>query len=73
MIVARDEWSQAVHASIVEIKDFITTLGYNRVELKTDGEPALVDVAKKVKQISEVEVMLKNPPAHDPRTVWLNE
>lgn len=78
MIEGRDKWSQAVHANIVEIKgntdaetaqgikNFMTTLGYKRVELKTDGEPALVDVAKKVKQIFEVEVILKNPPAHDP-------
>ena len=55
MIVARDKWSQAVHASIVEVKgntdaetaqggkDFITTFGYKRVELKTDGKPALVN------------------------------
>ena len=49
-------------------RNFITTLGYKRIELKTDGEPALVDVAKKVKQLSEVEVLLKNPPAHDPQS-----
>ena len=80
MIVGRDKWSQAVHADIVEakgntdaaaaqgIKNFITSFGYKRIELKTDGEPALVDVAKTVKRVSEVDVLLKSPPAHDPQS-----
>ena len=37
------------------------------MELKTDGEPALIDVAKKTKEIFEIEVILKNPPRHDPK------
>ena len=38
------------------------------MELKTDGEPALVDVEKKVKELSEMKILLTNPPAHDPRS-----
>ena len=49
MIVGPDRWSQVMHASIVVvkgnadteaahvIKDFFTTFGYKRVELKTKG------------------------------------
>ena len=48
------------------LKNFISSTGYRRVELKTDGEPALIDVAKKTKEISEIEVILKKPPRHYP-------
>ena len=47
-------------------KNFISSTGYRRVELKTDGEPALIDVAKTTKEIFEIEVILKNPPRHGP-------
>ena len=62
-MVARDKWSQAMHASIVTgegngdeesargLKNFITSTGYKRLELKTDGEPALVDVAQQTNEI----------------------
>ena len=74
---ARDKWSKLIHATLVTVKgnadpeaakglkDFIASTGYKRVELKTDGEPALVHVAKMTKQISDVEIILKNPPRHD--------
>ena len=77
--VARDTWSQAIYAIIVDAKGYgdvdggnglkhcITTLGCKIVELKTDGEPAFVDVAKKVKELSEVEILHTNQYAHDPQ------
>ena len=79
-IVARDRWTQAMHADLLSCKgtgdeqaaiglnEFMISTGYKRLEFKTDGEPALVDVAKAVKIISEgLEIVLKNPPAHDPK------
>ena len=42
------------------LKNFITTFVHKRLELMTDGEPALVDVAKKVKELSTVPIFLKN-------------
>ena len=47
------------------MKKFITSTGYKRLELKTDGEPALVEVARQTKRLSEAEVMLKHPLAYD--------
>ena len=79
-IVARDRWTQAMHADLLSCKgtgdeqaaigmnEFMISTGYKRLELRTDGEPALVDVAKAVKIISEgLEIVFKNPPAHDPK------
>ena len=79
-LVARDRWSKAIYATVVEakgnsdvhcakgLKAFIESIGYSRLELKTDGEPALVDVARKTKEISEAkEIILKNSPAYDPK------
>ena len=79
-IVARDRWTQAMHAALLSCKgtgdetaaiglrDFIYSTGYTRLELKTDGEPALVEVANTVKEICKAqEIVVKNPPAHDPK------
>ena len=79
-LVGRDTWSKAIHATIVEskgntdehnaksLKDFISSTGFRRLELKTDGEPALVAVANKVKEISKAkEIILKHPPRYDPK------
>ena len=56
--VARDKWSKAMHADLADVKGdgdaqvakglkkFITSTGYKKLELKTDGEPALLEVAR---------------------------
>ena len=56
--VARDKWSKAMHADLVDVKGdgnvqvakglkkFITSTGYKKLELKTDGEPALLEVGQ---------------------------
>ena len=84
-LVARDKWSKAMHADIAEVKGtgdehsakglkkFITSTGYKRLELKTDGEPALVEVARQTKKLSEAEVLLKHPPRYDPKANGLAE
>ena len=84
-LVARDKWSKAMFAMVAEAKgngdeesakglrQFIASTGYKRLELKTDGEPALVEVARKVKEISEVDIIPKNPPRYDPKANGLAE
>ena len=41
--------------------------GFTKMELKGDGEPALVQVQEAVKVRRQQETILKNPPAHDPQ------
>ena len=48
-----------------ELAKFIDELGYLQVELKSDGEPALVDVVKSVKQLRGADAIPRNPPAQD--------
>ena len=55
------------------LRRFITNTDYKRLELKTDGEPALVEVARKTKEISEAEIVPKNPPTYDPKANGLAE
>ena len=83
--MAGDKWSQAMFATVVEVKvdgdkesarglrRFITSTGHKRLELKTDGEPALVEVARNSKEISEAEIVLKNRPTYDPKANGLAE
>ena len=54
-------------------KKFITSTGYKKLELKTDGEPALLEVARKVEKLSEAEIIPRNPPAYDPKANGLSE
>ena len=84
-LVARDKRSQAMHAMIVGVKgdgdkesarsldNFIASTGYKRLELKTDGEPTLLEVARKTKSISKAEIRLKSPPTYDPQANGLAE
>ena len=55
------------------LKKFITSTGYKKLELKTDGEPAMLEVARKIKKLSEAEVILRNPSAYDPKANGLAE
>ena len=43
------------------------------MKLKTDGEPVLLEVARKAKKLSEAEVILRNPRAYDPKANGLAE
>ena len=83
--VAQDKWSKAMHADLADakgdgdaqvakgFKKFITSTGYKKFELKTDGEPALLEVASKAKKLSEADVILRNPPPCDPKANGLAE
>ena len=84
-MVARDKWSKMVHASIADVNGhqdentakqlskFIMSTGYHELELKTDGEPALVAVARRTKEITKVNIILKNPAAYDPQSNGMAE
>ena len=57
------------------LRDFRYSTGYTRLELKTDGEPALVEVANAAKEICKAqEIVVKNPlhTIYRPM-VWQNE
>ena len=74
-----------MHADLADVKGdgdaqvakgvmkFITSTGYKKLELKTDGEPALLEVARKAKKLSEADVILRNPPAYDHKANGLAE
>ena len=51
----------------------IDAWGYRKMVIKTDGEPALVEVARQTKKLLEAEVLLKHPPRYDPKANGLAE
>ena len=46
----------------------IDELGHNEVTLKCDGEPAIVQLLKKVKEKRVCNTILEHPPAYDPQS-----
>ena len=56
-----------------QLSNFIMSTGYYELELKTGGEPALVAVAKKIKDITKVNIIFKNPAAYDPQSHGMAE
>ena len=44
----------------------INNLGYTKIILKTDGEPAIVQLAEDIKRIRSHDAILQNPSAYDP-------
>ena len=84
-LLARDKWTTSTWARLVtckgrgdptvvkELLKFVEELGYDEIELKGDGEPALVDVMKNLKEIRKHTTKLRNPPAHDPQSNGLAE
>ena len=51
----------------------IDDMGYNKITLKTDGEPALVQVAEEIKVRRIQDTYIENPPAYDPQANGLVE
>ena len=51
---------------VKKILEDIDEMGYTEIILKTDGEPALVQVATEVKKKRAHPTVLQNPPAYDP-------
>ena len=85
VLVARDKSTKMMHGNIADVKgnedenvakqlsNFIMSTGYHELELMTDGEPALVAVAKRTKEITKVNIILKNPAAYDPQANGMAE
>ena len=77
-LVARDKWTTTTWARLVsckgrgdvtvvkELLKFTEELGYDEMEIKGDGEPALVDIMQNLKETRRHVTKLRNPPAHDP-------
>ena len=57
-----EEWSVRV------VTKFIDMLGYRKVIVKNDNEPAIMALRKEVKSMSDVEIVPEQPPAYDSRT-----
>ena len=49
------------------MKDFISSTGYSRLELKTDGEPALLAVQDAVSRYTAHDALFENPLSHNPQ------
>ena len=80
LLVGRDKWSSHTFVHLVKckgtedphvvkkVRDSIEELGYRKILLKTDGEPALVQVQEAVIKSRMQEAIPENPPAHDPQS-----
>ena len=78
-IVFKDRDTKTIYGHLVEEKgvgdgwitkrlvEDIESLGYAEVGIKTDGEPALVQVAKEVQRLRTHKTLLEHPPAYDPK------
>ena len=79
LLVGRDRWTKAVCSFLVQCKgtgdstivnkvvQWINALGYRKVVVKTDGEPALVEVQEAVAKARTHDTMCKNPLGYDPQ------
>ena len=75
--MGRDRWTKAVCSFLVQCKGagdctmvdkvarWIDALGYRKVVLKTDGEPALVAVQEAIARARAHETMCQNLPGYD--------
>ena len=50
-----------------KVTRWVDALGYRKVVLKTDGEPALVTVQEAVAKARTHETICQNPPGYDPQ------
>ena len=79
LLVGRDRWTKAVFSFLVQCKGngddtivdkvarWVDALGYRKVVLKTDGEPALVAVQEAVAKARTHKTMCQNPLGYDPQ------
>ena len=85
MIGIKDSKSKAVHAYLVDNKgvfehkvatklaQWIDSLGYKRVAMKTDREASIVAVQEMVKQESKTEIVIENSPKGESQSNGLPE
>ena len=62
VVLQKGRWHEAAQNAVI---DFIRKLGYKRVIIKSDQEPALIDLVKAVAENWEGEVVKEHSPAHE--------
>ena len=79
LIIGRDKWTKTTFAHIVKCKGLgdervarkvtrsIDEVGHTRMTLKTDGEPATIDLQEEIIGSRTHETIPSNPPAYDPQ------
>ena len=79
LMIGRDRWTKQVMAHLVKCKGLgdetivkrvtqaVDELGYTKVVIKTDGEPAIVAVQEKIAANRVHGTLVENPPAYDPQ------
>ena len=79
-IVMRDKGTTTTFAHICEQKgsadkvilrqliEDIDSLGYGKIILRGDGEPALIQLMNAIKKARSHETIIQNSPAYDPRS-----
>ena len=79
LLIGRDRWTKSVQAHLVRCKglddptivkrvtEAVDELGYRKLIIKTDGEPALVNVQEAVARRRTHETLMENPRAYDPQ------
>ena len=80
LLIGRDRWTKTVFAILGKRKGLgdetvvqkatrtIDAWGYRKMIIKTDGEPALVQVQKAIARARVHETICENPPAYDPQS-----
>ena len=79
LLVGRDKWTKHTFVHLVEVKGLgdqrivskikrsIDVTGHSEIVLKSDGEPAIIQLQEAVKEARHQKTLLENPPAHDPQ------
>ena len=79
LLIGRDRWTKSVFTFLVKCKGrgddkivnkivrAVDALGYRKLIIKTDGEPALVEVQEAVARARVHETICENPLAYDPQ------
>ena len=80
IVVGKDRWTKSVFCHLVKCKGLgdgkivdkivksVAEMGHTKIRVKTDGEPALVQVQDRVIEVRTHSATPDNPPAHDPQS-----
>ena len=79
-IILKDRDTKTIYGHLVEEKgvgdgwvvkklvEDVDSLGYTDLMVKTDGEPAIVQVAKELQKLRTHWTLIEHPPAYDPKS-----
>ena len=79
-IIIKDRDTKTIYGHLVEekglgdgwivkkIEEDVSSLGYTDIMVKTDGEPAIVQVAKELQKVRTHRTLIEHPPAYDPKS-----